>query len=92
MPTTYTFHRAEDHAILAMADLNNLQQVIAKIGRSLPRSGDGSPRRVYVHNGAGVVGAGLVLGGFWTDTSPDDYHQFAPKAAQQRLASGLTEE
>ncbi len=90
MAATYTFHSADDHEILAKADLRNMQKVLAKIAGSLTRHG--APRSVYVHNGGGVVGAVIIESGIWTETSPDDYHQFATRAAEKRLASGITEE
>jgi hypothetical protein len=87
--TTYTFHRAYDHAILATAEPRNLQTVAATIATAISRENDtGASRRVYIHNGRGVIGAGLCRAGRWTDILRDDYRQFDAKARTVRDAAG----
>lgn len=85
--TTYTFHRAEDHAILATAKAFNLQIVASTVAASLNDST--KTRRAYVHNGAGVIGAGLCRDGVWHDILRDDYRQFDKAARALRDTAGL---
>lgn len=90
--TTYTFHRAADHQIIDTAEPTTLQakaaNIAARIHRGLP---DGNDRttRIYVHNGLGVIGAGLCRQGTWTDILRDDYRQFDQQARELRAAAGL---
>jgi hypothetical protein len=90
--TIYTIHSANDHSILETATPGDLQakaaNVAARIGRGLP---DGQNRtwRVYVHNGRGVVAAGLCRDGLWHDILRDDYMAFEPKARALRVAAGF---
>ena len=86
--TVYTFHRAEDHAILATAEPGNLQSVAARVAAALTGT-DSATRRAYVHNGLGIVAAGLCRGGIWQDILRDNYHQFDAKARALRDADGL---
>jgi hypothetical protein len=88
--TVYTIHRAEDHAILATANPSNLQQVAATVARNLATSGDRQTRRAYVHNGVGIVGAGLCRGGAWHDMPRDDFQRCEPAARAERVAAGYT--
>lgn len=87
MTTVYTFHRAEDHAILATAEPSNLQTVAATVAASLADNGE--TRRAYVHNGRGVIAAGLCRQGRWNDILRDDYMGFALKARLKRAEAGL---
>lgn len=92
--TIYSFHRVEDHAILATAEPANLQDVAARIAKSIANypaatTRHGHARRVYIHNGLGIVGAGLCRDGIWHDILRDDYHQFDDKARDKRAADGL---
>lgn len=92
MPTTYSFHRAADHAILETANPANLQQIAAHIARRIHRGlpdGDLRTTRIYIHNGLGVIGAGLCRQGVWHDILRDDYRQFDAKARDVRTAAGL---
>jgi hypothetical protein len=87
--TTYTFHRASDHAILATADPATLQTTAEEIGRALSRDDDtGASRRVYVHNGKGIVAAAFCRAGRWQDVLRDDYHQFDDVARLKRAIDG----
>jgi len=95
MTTIYTFHRAEDHGILATAEPGNLQEVAGMIAKSIANypastTRHGTTRRVYVHNGLGVIGAGLCRNGIWNDILRDDYRQFDDKARTEREQAGLT--
>lgn len=89
--TVYTFHRASDHSIIntaAPATLNNTAaQIAERIHRGLPDR-DLKSTRIYVHNGAGVIAAGLCRQGLWHDILRDDYRQFDAKAREQRTAAG----
>lgn len=86
--TIYSIHRAEDHAILATAEPGNLQAVAARVATSIATGAD-QTRRAYVHNGLGIVAAGICRGGIWHDILRDDYHQFDDKARDKREADGL---
>jgi len=91
MTTVYTFHRAEDHAIYATAEPGNLQQVAAFVARNLTSRDHhdaDTTRRVYIHNGLGVVSAGLCRAGLWHDILRDDYRPFDGKARAMRAADG----
>lgn len=90
MPTTYTIHRAEDGAILATANPENVQQTAQTVARSLATSGDRATRRAYVHNGRGVVAAGICRGGAWHDILRDDFMRCDATARAARTAYGLT--
>lgn len=87
--TFYSFHRAEDHAIRATAEPGNLQAVAAQVARSMTSGTTDETRRVYVHNGLGVVAAGLCRAGIWHDILRDDYRQFDEQARAERAAYGL---
>lgn len=92
MTTTYSFHRASDHSVIETANPANLQQIAAHIARRIHRGLADSERRssrVYVHNGLGVVCAGLCRAGVWTDILRDDYHQFDDAARKARTAANL---
>ena len=86
MNTTYTFHRAADHGIIATAHPDTLQAVAQNVAASL--LGQGTVR-VYVHNGRGVVGALLCRGGAAHDILRDDYMQFAGAALRNRENGGV---
>lgn len=87
--TTYTFHRASDHAILATAEPGNLQQTAQTIARAISRENDrGENRRAYIHNGKGVIGAGLCRSGLWHDVLREDYMQFDDVARLKRAIDG----
>lgn len=86
MLTTYTFHRADDHAILETADPANLQlraQAVAAVLR------DQGTVRVYVHNGRGVVAALLCRGGAAHDILRDDFMRCDGAARRTRERRGL---
>ena len=85
--TIYTFHRVEDHRIMATAEPHNLQHVAAHLADLATGSGD-ETRRFYIHNGRGVVGAGLCRHGQWHDILRDDYRQFDTNARADRTAMG----
>jgi hypothetical protein len=87
MTTIYTLHRASDHSILATADTGNLQAIAATVAEAI---GGKKTARAYIHNGRGIVSAGICRNGLWHDTLRDDYHQFAPKARAERAAAGYT--
>ena len=87
--TTYTFHRAEDHAIRATAEPGTVQDVAAQVARSMTSGAGDVTRRLYIHNGKGVVAAGLCRAGVWHDILRDDYQQFDAKARAEREAYGL---
>lgn len=91
--TAYTFHRAEDHSILATAQPFNLNIVAAYVAARINRDmtdADRKTTRIYVHNGAGVIGAGLCRDGLWHDILRDDYRQFDKTAREIRDTAGLT--
>lgn len=86
--TVYSFHRAEDHAIRGTADPATLKETAAQIARSTT-SGDDKTRRFYIHNGRGIVGAGLCRNGTWHDTLRENYAPFEAAARSQRTTYGL---
>lgn len=92
MTTIYTFHRVEDHAILATAGPANLQKVAATVATAITKQDGSQTRRAYCHNGRGIVAAGLCRAGIWHDILRDDYHQFDDKARDVRDAEGLPNE
>jgi len=89
--TVYTFHRAADHQIIDTAEPSTLQttaaHIAARIHRGLPDA-DLKTTRVYVHNGLGIVSAGLCRQGTWHDVPRDDWHQFDGIAREVRAAAG----
>lgn len=86
--TIYSFHRGEDHAILATGNPTNLQDVAARVAKALAGQNDPT-RRVYIHNGRGIVGAGLCRQGIWHDTLRENYMRFDAAARTRREAEGL---
>lgn len=90
--TIYSIHRASDHAIIETATPHNLQQIAAHIARrihaGLPDA-DLKTTRLYVHNGLGVVAAGLCRQQLWHDTLRENYMAFDDKARAARDAAGL---
>lgn len=88
MPHIYSFHRAEDHTILAISQAGNIHEVAAKVARSLNGAAD-ETRRVYVHNGMRIAAAGLCRKGVWHDAMRDDYAAFEAKARAERNRDGL---
>lgn len=88
--TIYTFHAAEDHTIRATATTCNLQEIAKRVAAGMTH-GTNKTRRVYVHNGVGIVAAGLCRDGAWHDVLRNDYHQFEPKARDERRAFGITD-
>lgn len=86
--TIYSFHRAEDHAILEIAEPGNLQSVAANVARSISRADGSQTRRAYVHNGRGIVAAGLCRAGIWHDTLRENYASFDKAARAERTAAG----
>ena len=86
--TVYTFHRAEDHTILATGNPVNLQDVARQVAQGITGPSD-QTRRVYVHNGGAVVGADLCRQGAWTDTLRENYRGFDRAAKNVRKAEGF---
>lgn len=86
--TIYSFHRAEDHAILAIADPSNLQSVAAQVARAISNADGSQTRRAYVHNGRGIVAAGLCRAGIWNDTLRENYFAFDEAARAERHDAG----
>lgn len=86
MTTTYSFHRAYDHAIVELADPTNLQ---ARAGGLCQLQGNHGAR-FYVHNGRGVVAALLVKPHGVFDLFREDYLQFDGAARRERTAFGLS--
>lgn len=87
--TIYTFHRASDHSIIDTAEPGTLQQTAQTLGRAISREDDsGKSRRAYVHNGTGIVAAGLCQSGLWHDVLRDDYMTFDTVAREHRTAAG----
>lgn len=93
MHTTYTFHDARDHRIIDTATPETLQLAAAEVAETLhrgrPVDTDDTTHRVYVHNGKGVVAAGLCRGGSWHDVLRDNYREFDEAARTRRAALGL---
>ncbi|KPQ16710.1 MAG: hypothetical protein HLUCCO18_07610 [Rhodobacteraceae bacterium HLUCCO18] len=83
--TTYSFHRAYDHAVVEVADPVNLQLRAQSLARLTANHG----KRFYVHNGRGVVAALLVKPHGALDVLRDDYLQFDGRARDERTAFGL---
>lgn len=90
--TTYSFHLAADHTIIETADPVTLQakaaNVAARIHRGLPDA-ERKTTRLYIHNGRGIVSAGLCRQGQWHDVLRDDYMGFDPRAREARTVAGL---
>ena len=87
MKTTYTFHAAYDHSIVAA--LTDTAQ-FAESARNIAKGADhDKAQRFYVHNGVGVVSAFVVCHGGAHEVLRDDYMQFSAKAKAQRTAQGL---
>ena len=84
--TIYTIHSANDHSIIATAAPENLQHVVATVATAI--SSADKTRRAYVHNGRGIIAAGLCRAGIWHDILRDDYMAFETKAAAERKAAG----
>lgn len=91
--TVYSFHAATDHKILDTATPGDLQTTAARIAdtlhRARPTDAENTAHRVYVHNGLGVIGAGLCRNGLWHDVLRDDYRQFDEAARTRRAARNL---
>lgn len=85
MTTTYSFHRAYDHAIVDTADPVNLQRRAQALAGVSANHG----KRFYVHNGRGVVAALLVKPHGAFDLLRDDYLRFDGVARYKRTAFGL---
>lgn len=85
--TIYTFHRADDHRILKVAEPATLQKQAAIVAEALSRTTD-QTRRVYVHNGKAIVAAGICRAGRWNDTLRENYTPFEPQARAARTAAG----
>ena len=87
--TVYTIHSAYNHEILATANPGNLQRVAAIVAFSLTSTTQpDQARRAYVHNGLGVIAAGLCRQGIWHDILRDNYRAFDSKARAERSAAG----
>ena len=86
MLTTYTFHRADDHAILDTAEPANLQLRAQTVAAALRDLGT---VRVYVHNGRGVVAALLCRDGAVHDILRDDFMRCDGAARRTRERRGL---
>lgn len=84
--TTYTFHDAADHSIIAMANPSNLQTNAQSCARALEHRGTA---RIYVHNGRGVVAALMCRGGVAHDILRNDYMLFDDQARAVRASAGL---
>ena len=91
--TTYSFHAATDHTIMDTATPETLQQVAARIAETLhrgrPVDAAAATHRVYIHNGKGIVAAGLCRAGAWHDVLRDDYRQFDAAARTRRETRNL---
>lgn len=87
--TAYSFHRAEDHEILAVANPANVQEIAQLVAFSLTGAAD-QTRRAYIHNGRGIVGAGLCRKQAWHDTLREDYMHLDPHARLKRTEYGLS--
>jgi hypothetical protein len=83
--TTYSIHRAYDHAVVVTASGINLQTRAQALSEEPANHG----KRFYVHNGKGVVAAMLVKPHGAFDLLRDDYLQFNQKARDLRTALGL---
>lgn len=87
MTTTYSFHRASDHAIIDIAHPGNLQLKAQAVAGALRHQGT---VRIYVHNGRGVVAALLCRDGLAHDILREDYMSFDGAARWTRDHYGLT--
>lgn len=86
--TTYTFHSPMNHEIIATAEPATLQQIAAKIAETATAANNVTSR-FYVHNGKGVIGAGVCKHSLWIDVERDQYRQFDQQARELRTAAGL---
>lgn len=88
MTTVYSIHDARNAAILATATVENVQTVAASVARAL--SGPyGETRRAFVHNGLGIIAAGLCRQGSWHDVIRTDYLGMDADARAARERDGL---
>ena len=87
--TVYTIHRSEDGAILATAEPRNLQHVAETVAAGMANT-HLRARRVYVHNGRGIVAAGLIRCGTWHDSNRAEFVALGCEAtaAAARAAAG----
>lgn len=85
--TTYTFHLAYDHSIVATAQPGTLQEVASKLYEVVPNASQTT--RLYVHNGLGVVAAVLVRHCITHDILRDDYRKFDAEARAKREAANI---
>ena len=85
--TIYTIHRAEDAAILATAEPGNLQAVVATVDAGIANT-EQSARRAYIHNGRGIVAAGLIRQGLWHDSNR---HEFIAAGCEASAANAREE-
>lgn len=83
--TTYTIHRASDGEILATATTGTVAETAQTIARTVT---DGSTMRAYIHNGRGIVGAGVMRAGRWSDTLRQDYAHCEQTAREKRASHG----
>lgn len=86
--TVYTFHAETSGEILATAAVENVQHVARIVAFSL--TGEKTPtRRAFVHNGKGIVAAGLCRNGVWHDMLKTDFQRMEPTARAARTAAGI---
>jgi len=88
MTTFYSFHRAADMAMIETALVADLQTVAAHVAKRVAPHNDNTSR-VFIHNGLGVVCAGLCRGGVWHDMPHDDFSKLDDAARAEREAFGL---
>ena len=86
--TVYTIHRASDGAILATAKPDTVAETAQTVARTVATVTDGSTMRAYIHNGRGIVGAGIMRAGCWRDTLRTDYAQCEQTAREKRASHG----
>lgn len=86
--TVYTFHAETSGEILATAAVENVQHVARIVAFSL--TGEKTPtRRAFVHNGKGIVAAGLCRNGVWHDMLKTDFQRMEPTARAARTTAGI---
>ena len=86
--TIYTIHRASDGAILATAKPGTVAETAQTVARTVATVTDGSTMRAYIHNGRGIVGAGIMRAGRWSDTLREDYERCNGTARAMRASHG----
>lgn len=87
--TTHTIHFADDHSVMASAELDDLDQEVHDMAAKDREAAEGAARRYYIHDGAGVTGAFLTQGGAAQQIAANGYKSSDANARAARAAYGI---